>query len=321
MVLKKMGRLGILVLLFGMGMSCVQPSLVSMTPENVVLAAKKKAKTASKKTEKKQVTLTAIGDSLTYGVGDGANNHGYVGLIQTKLSKSYDSLKVKTHNFGVSGDTSGQILSRVTKDTTLKQAVQQSDAIILTMGGNDIMHVIQKDPTHVTTAAIAKQAQTMGQHLNEVIALLRQYNSDIPIFVFGLYNPFYVLMPTVDTMQTAVHNWNDNTKNVLRMNKQCYFVPVDGVLTKGDAKTQTEINKRLKAVKKEKKQSSATNTATSASDIVGSQGTKGTKKELVNPYLYKKDHFHPNHKGYVRMTQQLSKKMTQYRKYWLYQEK
>ncbi|MFD1671612.1 GDSL-type esterase/lipase family protein [Agrilactobacillus yilanensis] len=313
--MKKIWRIGLLLSLFSLSLGVLSP-VISATVTDTVYAAKKKTKKTPK--VKKKIQITAIGDSLTYGVGDGAKNHGYVGLIKKTIEKKYKSVTVVTHNYGVSGDTSAQILKRVQENKKLQEDVKNSDAVVMTMGGNDIMHVIEKDPANVTTQAVSAQAQTMGQNLNQIISLVRQQQSEVPVFVIGLYNPFYVLVPTVTTMQTAVANWNDNTKNVLKMNVESYFVPVDSVLTKGDKKTQKIINKRLKAVAKEKASSSTSSSSTT--DFTAVTVKNDTKKELVNPYLYKKDHFHPNHTGYVRMTNQLYQVMTKHKSLWLYQK-
>lgn len=313
--MKKFWQISLLVALFCLGFSVVAPTFSSAP--TYVQAAKKKT---SKSKAKKKIHITAIGDSLTYGVGDGAKAHGYVGLIQKTIEKKYPKTTVVTHNYGVSGDTSGQILKRVQENKKLQKDVRRSDAVVMTMGGNDIMHVIEKEPTHVTTQAVEAGAQTMGQNLNQIIALLRQAQRKIPIFVIGIYNPFYVLVPTVTTMQTAVRNWNDNTKNVLKLNIDSYFVPVDQVLTKGDKKTQKIINRRLAAVAKEKK-TTAKSTADDETDFTAVEVKNDKNKELVNPYLYKKDHFHPNHKGYVRMTNELYQVMTKHKSLWLYQDR
>lgn len=317
--MKKIWQIGLWLSLLSLGLSFLSPVLCTSNP-TVVSAAKKKI--ATKPKMKKKIVITAIGDSLTYGVGDGAKDQGYVGLIKKDIQKKYKNVKVVTHNYGVSGDTSAQILKRVEENKKMKQDIQVSDAVVMTMGGNDIMHVIQKDATNVTTQAVNDQAQVMGQNLNQIIALVRQSQSQVPVFVIGLYNPFYVLVPTIDSMQTAVANWNDNTKNVLKMNVDSYFVPVNGVLTKGDKKTQKIIQKRLKAVAQEKKKTvSSSSSSSDATDFTAVTVKNDRKKELVNPYLYKKDHFHPNHTGYIKMTNQLYQVMSKHKSLWLYQEK
>lgn len=314
--MKKFWQITLLVALFCLGFSIVDQALPTLEQTTVHAAKKKK----SKPKVKKKIQITAIGDSLTYGVGDGAKDHGYVGLIKKTVEKKYKNVTVTTHNYGVSGDTSAQILKRVQENKKLQKDVRRSDAVVMTMGGNDIMQVIEKKPTNVTMQAVDEGAQTMGQNLNQIIALVRQEKQTVPIFVIGIYNPFYVLVPTITTMQTAVRNWNDNTKDVLKLNVDSYFVPVDQVLTKGDKKTQKIIKNRLDAVAKEQKSEDNKATTSDQTDFTAVKVKNDKNKELVNPYLYKKDHFHPNHTGYVRMTNELYQVMAAHKKLWLYQK-
>ncbi len=83
------------------------------------------------------MTIAALGDSLTQGYGLPANQ-GFVPQLDAWLrSRGADALLI---NAGVSGDTTAGGLSRV--DWTLTPNV---DALILALGGNDILRGI--DPT------------------------------------------------------------------------------------------------------------------------------------------------------------------------------
>ncbi|MCD2256549.1 GDSL-type esterase/lipase family protein [Agrilactobacillus fermenti] len=275
------------------------------TPSNnctnsTVMAAKK-----AKSVIKQNIHITAIGDSLTQGVGDGTKNQGYVGLIKQTIKKHHPKVKVATRNFGVGGNTSTQILTRVKSDPKIAADAAQADAIILTLGGNDIMHVVQKDPLNVTKKAVLQQAQLAASNLTQIIDQLRQSNAHAPIFVFGIYNPFYVLLPTVTTMQAVVGDWNDITKTAIKAQEDVYFVSVDQLLSKGSKKTQKAVARRIKDANQ--------HTTVKASE-------KKKDQELLNPYLYKKDHFHPNHVGYELMTNALYKVMDKHESQWLYQE-
>ena len=68
--------------------------------------------TISKVPKRKVVTYVAIGDSLTKGVGDSTNQGGFVPLLAQSLTNE-SGLEFKAINYGVSGNTSGQILSRM----------------------------------------------------------------------------------------------------------------------------------------------------------------------------------------------------------------
>lgn len=88
--------------------------------------------------------MVAIGDSLTHGVGDETNKEGYVSLVANQIQQATKH-PVKTANFGVTGDTSVQITKRVQKQKPLQQQLAKADIVTLTVGGNDLMAVLQNN--------------------------------------------------------------------------------------------------------------------------------------------------------------------------------
>lgn len=61
----------------------------------------------------KQVKLTAVGDSLTQGVGDPNNRGGYTYMITNKVNRNNPHVHMSSANFGISGETTDQIDHRV----------------------------------------------------------------------------------------------------------------------------------------------------------------------------------------------------------------
>nr|WP_225418434.1 SGNH/GDSL hydrolase family protein [Lacticaseibacillus daqingensis] len=233
--------------------------------------------------------LTAVGDSLTHGVGDETNRGGYVGLIQTDLEASGD-YTVSTQNYGVTGDTSTQIQKRVDQQPKLQAAVRQADILTLTVGGNDLMHVLQNHFLDITKADVTKGNQAFQKHLTTLVTSLRKLNPTAPIYVFGIYNPFYVYFPQLTAMTDSVSAWNQATQKTLAQHANMYYVDIDSVLTKGGASTDTATKNSLqKAI----------------------QGAKD-----ANPLIFTQDHFHPNNAGYAKMTSQLWAVMQKSQKAW-----
>lgn len=70
--------------------------------------------------KKKVVNYVAIGDSLTKGVGDSTNQGGFVPLLAQSLTNETD-LEFKAINYGVSGNTSGQILLRMQEKKEIRK--------------------------------------------------------------------------------------------------------------------------------------------------------------------------------------------------------
>lgn len=100
------------------------------------------------------LTLIALGDSLTQGYGLPPEN-GLVPQLQSWLRAQGQDVTVE--NAGVSGDTSAGGRSRI--DWTLAGG---GDAIIVELGGNDLLRGIDPAATRANLDAILKAAHAKG---------------------------------------------------------------------------------------------------------------------------------------------------------------
>ena len=146
--------------------------------------------------KKEKVTYVAIGDSLTQGVGDSSNQGGFVPVLSQALESDFN-WQVTPRNYGIAGNTSNQILKRMQEKKDIKRDLKKAKLMTLTVGGNDVIHVIKDN---ITT---------------------------------GIYNPFYLNFPEMTEMQTIVDNWNRSTEEVSKEYDNVYFVPVNDLLYKG----------------------------------------------------------------------------------------
>ena len=236
----------------------------------------------------KKLHLTAVGDSLTYGVGDATNNGGFVGLTKSDLEAT-GRYQVTTKNYGVSGNTSTQILSRINKQAKIRKDLTQANIITLTAGGNDLMHVLQKNFLNLSEKQITAGSATFQKNLTTLLTTIRKQNPSAPIYVFGIYNPFYVYFPSMTAMTNSVTAWNQATQKTLQTFDHVYYVDIDHVLSNGD----TVANKA------------------SAKEAL-KEATSGDG----NPLIFSQDHFHPNNAGYAQMTKQLMHQMNATKKEW-----
>ncbi|KRN29452.1 Lysophospholipase L1 related esterase [Lactobacillus selangorensis] len=225
--------------------------------------------------------MIGIGDSLTHGVGDTTKQGGgYVRRLQSTLKKK-KNITVKTNNFGVNGNMSTQILSRVKNDATLRNRLQRADLITVTAGGNDMLGVLQKDFFKLDQAKLKQGGETYQQNLAQLLKTIRQVNPDAPIFVLSLYNPFYVYFPKMTSIQTTIKAWNKVIQQEVKATDHAYYVNIDAVLTKG---------KQTKA-----------------------------KATHTNRYLNEGTKM-PNNTGYQVIEHQLLDTMNQHRSWWLTKE-
>lgn len=230
----------------------------------------------------KKINYVAIGDSLTEGVGDKTSQGGFVPLLVHELDDSYD-VSVVSQNFGVAGNTSKQIYDQITKQKKIQQAIQKADLITLTVGGNDVMHVIQKNITNLSESSFEQPALIYQKQLNELFDYIRKQNKNAQVFILGIYNPFYLNFPNIVEMQTIIDKWNEASQNIVNQREKMYFVPINDLLYKG---------------------------------INGNQGVTERDKEtktIANDALFEEDHFHPNNTGYKIMSDAVAKAYKEHR--------
>lgn len=101
-----------------------------------------------------EVTIAALGDSLTQGYGL-AQGEGFVPRLEAWLNEQ--GAEVTVLNAGVSGDTTAGGLSRV--DWTLTPEV---DAMIVALGGNDLLRGIDPANSRANLEGILRAAQDAG---------------------------------------------------------------------------------------------------------------------------------------------------------------
>ena len=232
-----------------------------------------------------QFSYVALGDSLTQGVGDTTNQGGFVPLVAQSLTNE-EGYEVAAQNFGVAGNTSNQILKRMKEQDEIADALSKADLITLTVGGNDLRKVILDNITSLKISTFKKPSVAYSKRLVEIIELARKDNPDLPIYVLGIYNPFYLNFPEMTDMQTIVDNWNQTTQDTIAKFDKVYFVPINDLLYQG---------------------------------IDGQEGivqTSGDEKKIINDALYQEDNFHPNNTGYEIMKRAVLEKIRETKDNW-----
>lgn len=235
--------------------------------------------------KKKVVTYVAIGDSLTKGVGDSTNQGGFVPLLAQSLTNE-TGLEFKAINYGVSGNTSSQILTRMQQKKEIQKDLKQAQLLTITVGGNDLRKAILEDTSNLDLGRFDKPSKTYVKNLKQIIELARKDNPDLPIYVVGIYNPLYLNFPDLTELQTLVDQWNQRTEETLSAYQGVYFVPINDLLYKGiDGKsgvTESELG----------------------------------KETVTNDALYDEDSFHPNNTGYEIIKEAVLEKIHATEKKW-----
>lgn len=273
--------------------------------------ANKNENVTTKKTKEihyQKLNLVCVGDSLTYGEQDPTHKGGYVYLVKQKLEQHYD-LKVSTYNYGKTGDRTDQIEKRIKNNSDIQNHLKKADVITMSFGGNDLIQALQKHFNVLMDNQLSKimpqQEKKYANNINSLLQCIRKYNMHAPIFIFSIYNPFYVYFPTVSALQKYTNQWVEVTKNAIKDVPKTYLVNVNNRLSQGQYLNhdQTKL-----------KQDSKMNLENLSSAEI--QNKLNDKHEL-NDYLSANDHFHPNLKGYQYMANQLYQKMMQHKNLWL----
>ena len=240
----------------------------------------------------------ALGDSLTEGVGDQSERGGFVPIVAEDLQSRYNLSSIEVDNYGVSGDRSTQILKRLQEDEHLRKSLADADVISLTVGGNDLMKVFQDNFFSLTVKKFVKPRTKYTKRIETLLTEIRELNPTAPIYMMGIYNPFYLNFPDIEDMQTIVDEWNDATEATVEGFEKAYFIPINDLLYQGlDQKVGVESNL--------------------ADDDKTADATQGSDLGLANNVLYEEDNFHPNNIGYQLMANALRDELIATQADWL----
>ncbi|CAH0415788.1 hypothetical protein KAR50_01305 [Periweissella fabaria] len=251
------------------------------------------------RTEVKQLKIVALGDSLTQGVGDTTPEHGYPGRI-AKAVNHQTKIPTTALNLGKEGDRSDQILQRLKTSVEQQTAVKNANVIVLTVGGNDLLKVLQGAIVGHSEAQVSKTvAKTVPEYehsLGQLLSAIRTYNPHAALFLFGNYNPLYVYFPKFNAINTSVANYNEVNATMIKK-YDGYYVPTFNQLTYGqyqDGQARQNLIVQANEV---------------GTNFLAALSSARLQTDEKNNFLSPIDHFHPNAKGYDVMTKALLQKM------------
>ena len=241
---------------------------------------------------KNNIRFVAIGDSLTKGVGDETASGGYVPLVASTLEEAFSINSIEIENYGVAGDRSTQILKRINEQQEIQDDIASAEIISVTVGGNDLMKVIQNNILGLSVEKFEKPGEKYQANLTKLLTTIRQLNSTAPIYILGIYNPYYIYFPEITEMQTIIDQWNTRTQAVVEQEERMYFVPINDLIYQGIISDEE------------------------ASEVPDAD----TLNELRNNAIYEGDNFHPNYNGYQLIAKAFTNKMKETKDDWLIEE-
>ncbi|MBT2731506.1 SGNH/GDSL hydrolase family protein [Carnobacterium sp. ISL-102] len=268
----KKGRLIVIVFLFlSIGSIFIANTLIDPFQSN--LSNDKDGKDMEIK--KESLHIVAIGDSLTEGIGDATKSGGYVPIVADLLEETDGYKEVTTSNYGKNGDRSDQVLERFHENKSIQEDIASANIVVLTVGGNDIVQTLKKIFLTANEESFTLPEKTYRVNLKALLADFKRLNPELELYVFGIYNPYYVYFPEITEMQNIVDKWNQTTQEIVNETDNATFISTVDLFN--PTIKQDEVKNLLM-------------------DEENSDGS-----ESVNPYLYEKDLFHPNEAGYELM--------------------
>jgi lysophospholipase L1-like esterase len=187
------------------------------TPHTAVTAT---AAPQQQVTEKSNMKVVALGDSLTRGFGD-TSGKGYVGDVIDQL-RSHAKSSVSLSNLAINGQTSKQLFKQIEQKEVLRQ-VEKADVILLTIGGNDLNQQ-GRMLNELTSSHVQKIFTPYKNNLVDILKQIRAVNAHAPLYFIGLYDPYFGASNANATSQ-VVRQWNNETAEIIAGFPNMIFVP------------------------------------------------------------------------------------------------
>jgi lysophospholipase L1-like esterase len=153
-------------------------------------------------TNKKEIYIVALGDSLTRGTGD-ESGKGYVGYMVDQLRKK-TTKPIRVTNLAIKGQRSEGLVKQL-RQAEIQRQLKQADIIVMTIGGNDLFQ--GGKALQLSTAQLNQAKTTYLRNLDRIFQTIRRVNKNAVVFHIGLYNPFNDLGEVKKT-SAIVRQWN-----------------------------------------------------------------------------------------------------------------
>ena len=170
--------------------------------------------------------LVGLGDSLTQGVGDEKKRGGYLGRLASELETMQGVGRIDLWNEAKRGRRSDQLLKQI-QSGEIDDTIINADVIVMTIGGNDIMRIVKQDLFKLRVDAFQNELLVFAKRYGNILTEIRKLNSDSPIVLLGLYNPFSLVTDQANEFDQILANWNNTINNLANSDINACFVPVN----------------------------------------------------------------------------------------------
>jgi len=155
----------------------------------------------------------ALGDSITAGYGAGSL-FSFPTVYGNFLR--FDNPDLSVHNLGVNGLTTHGLLELLQFNLSLRHLVSLASLITITIGSNDLLHLIRNSNQSINTSPLPMILGNMGKTLTQAGEVVRRLNPMAIVKVATLYNPLPAgpyahynvqVQGVIDTANAMVITW------------------------------------------------------------------------------------------------------------------
>ena len=160
--------------------------------------------------------IAISGDSIAKGTGD-EKTSGFSTYLPEYLNESKN---ISAYNAGINELKSSQLLE-ILKKGQLDSQISNSDMIVLSIGGNDLLTIYNVKDSQKLGTLKNVQAQYL-ENLNNILQIIRDKSPNSLIVFPGLYNPQEGKTPFLYTM--LLNLWNNSTSKLISKYGNTIFI-------------------------------------------------------------------------------------------------
>lgn len=167
--------------------------------------------------------LVALGDSLTYGVGD-QTGQGYADNLEEVLNEQ-NEVPLTIYNYGIPGQQTDGLLQQL-RETDVKKTLSHAEYFTVFIGTNDLIKSNGGDLNPLYEDRIQCGKEDYRNNLHRILSIIQKENPDAPVLFLGLYNPY----PDSQEIEAVITEWNKLSRDVVRQYPNVKFIATDGLL-------------------------------------------------------------------------------------------
>lgn len=167
--------------------------------------------------------LVALGDSLTYGIGD-QTGQGYTDNLEEVLNEKKEE-PLTVYNYGIPGQQTDGLLQQL-RETDVKKTLSHAEYFTVFIGTNDLIKSNGGDLNPLYDDRIQWGEADYRNNLHRILSIIQKENPDAPVLFLGLYNPY----PDSKEIEAVITDWNKLSQDVVSQYPNVKFIATDGLL-------------------------------------------------------------------------------------------